>query len=57
MTLVSATHRLGQLASLFRRVEDLVVEDAEVEGKSKPDGVGGLHFGLGDLEGLLLLML
>jgi len=32
---------LGQLASLVGRVEDLVVEDGEVQGKTKADGVGG----------------
>lgn len=32
---------LGKLASLVGRVEDLVIEDGEVQGKTKTDGVGG----------------
>ena len=51
---------LGQLASLVGRVEDLVVEDGEVQGKTKTDGVGGsqvlgsdLSGGLVSLEGLV----
>ena len=48
---------LGQLASLLGRVQDLVVEHREVEGQTQPDGVGGLHLLLGDLEGLLVGLL
>ena len=47
------THLLGELAGLLWRVEDLVVEDGEVEREAEPDGVGGLHLALGNLEGLL----
>jgi hypothetical protein len=47
------THRFSELTSLFGRVEDLVVEDGEVEGKTQTDGMGGLHFRLGDFESLL----
>jgi len=32
---------LGQLASLIRRVQDLVVKDREVQRKAKTDGVRG----------------
>jgi len=51
---------LGELASLVGRVEDLVVENGEVQGKSEADGmgrseVGGSNIGGGlvSLEGLV----
>ena len=33
---------LSQLAGLVRAVEDLVIKHREVEGQTKPDGVGWL---------------
>ena len=45
---------LGQLASLVGRVEDLVVEDGEVQGKTKTDGVGGSQVLGSDLSGGLV---
>jgi hypothetical protein len=45
---------LGQLASLVGRVEDLVVEDGEVQGKTKADGVGGSKVLGSDLSGGLV---
>ena len=45
---------LGQLASLVGRVEDLVVEDGEVQGKTKTDGVGGSQVLGSDLGGGLV---
>lgn len=45
---------LGQLASLVGRVEDLVVEDGEVQGKTKTDGVGGSKVLGSDLSGGLV---
>ena len=42
------------MASLVRRVEDLVVENGEVEGKSEADGVGGGQAGGGNLGGGLV---
>ena len=51
---------LGELASLVGRVENLVVENGEVQGKSEADGmgrseVGGSNIGGGlvSLEGLV----
>ena len=41
----------GQLASLVGRVEDLVVEDGEVKGKTKADGVSGGKVLGSDLSG------
>ena len=46
--------KLGQMASLVRRVEDFVVEDREVEGQPKTDGVGGSKLSLSDLGGALV---
>ena len=48
---------LGQLAGLVGGVEDLVVEDGEVEGETQPDGVGGLHGRLGNVESILISLL
>ena len=45
---------LGKMASLVGRVEDLIVEDREVQGKSKADGVGGSQVGLCNLGGILV---
>jgi hypothetical protein len=45
---------LGEVASLVGGVEDLVVEDGEVEGKTKADGVGGRQLSLGNLGGSLV---
>lgn len=45
---------LGQMAGLVRRVENLVVEDREVEGKAQADGVGRGELGLGNLGGRLV---
>jgi hypothetical protein len=42
------------VASLVRGVENLVVEDREVEGKTKADGVGRRELGLGNLGGGLV---
>ncbi len=42
------------MASLVRRVENLVVEDREVEGKSEADGVGRGELGLSNLGGSLV---
>lgn len=57
LLLFQISHLFGELAGLFGRVEDFVVEDGEVERESEPDGVRGLHLGLGDLEGLLVGLL
>ena len=45
---------LGKMASLIRRVEDLVVEDGEVQGQAQPDRVSRGQVGLGDLGGVLV---
>ena len=45
---------LGQLASLVGRVEDLVVENGEVQGKTKADGVSGSKVLGSDLSGSLV---
>lgn len=45
---------LGEVASLVGGVEDLIVEDGEVEGKTKADGVGGRQLSLGNLGGSLV---
>lgn len=45
---------LGKMASLVRRVEDLVVEDREIEGKTKSDGVSRSKIGLSDFGGSLV---
>lgn len=41
------------MACTVGRVEDLVVENGEVEGKTKTDGVGGGELGLGNVGGAL----
>lgn len=46
--------KLGQVASLVGRVEDLVVEDGEVESQTQTDGVGRSQVGLGNLGGSLV---
>lgn len=53
-TCVLCSYLFGQLASLIRRVEDLIVEDREVEGKAKTDGVRGRHVFLADLKSLFV---
>ena len=45
---------LGEVASLVWRVEDLVVEDGEVQGKTKTDWVGWSKIALGNLGGGLV---
>ena len=45
---------LGEVASLVGGVQDLVVEDGEVQGKTETDGVGRGEVGLGDLGGSLV---
>ena len=45
---------LGKVASLVGRVEDLVVEDREVEGKAKSDWMSRSKVGLSDLSGGLV---
>lgn len=44
---------LGEVACTIGRVQDLVVEDGEVQGKTQTDGVGGGEFGLGNIGGVL----
>ena len=46
--------KLGQMASLVRGVEDLVVEDREVKSEPETDGVGGGKLGLSDFGGTLV---
>ena len=45
---------LGEVASLVRGVEDLVVENGEVQGKTKADGVRRRKLGLGNIGGSLV---
>lgn len=45
---------LGQLAGLVRRVEDLVVKDREVQGKTETDRVSRGEVGLRNLGGGLV---
>lgn len=45
---------LGEVAGLIRGVQDLVVEDGEVQGKSETDGVRGRKLGLSNLGGSLV---
>jgi hypothetical protein len=45
---------LGQVASLVGGIEDLVVENGEVKGKSEADRVRGRQLGLGNLGGSLV---
>lgn len=44
----------GQVTGPRRGVDNLVIKDGEVEREAEPDGVCGLHFGLSDVEGLLV---
>jgi len=44
---------LGKVTGTVGRVEDFVVEDTEVQGETKTDGVGGGEFGLCDIGGVL----
>ena len=46
--------KLGEVAGLVGGVENFVVEDREVEGQAKADGVGGSKVGLSDLGGGLV---
>ncbi len=41
------------MASTVGGVQDLIVEDGEVEGKAKADGVGRSKFGLSNIGGIL----
>jgi hypothetical protein len=45
---------LGKVACLIRRVEDLIVEDGEVEGKTKADWVCWCKVGLGNFGSILV---
>lgn len=42
------------MACLVRRVEDLIVENGEVKGKTQTDGVGGSKVSLSDFSGILV---
>lgn len=42
---------LGKMACLVRCVEDLIVEDRKVEGKTKTDWMSGCEVSLGDFGG------
>ena len=44
---------LGKVASTVRRVQDLVVENGEVEGKTQADGMRRGELGLSDVRGVL----
>ena len=46
---------LGKVASTVGRVQDLVVENGEVEGETKTDGVGRGEISLGDIGGVLII--
>jgi hypothetical protein len=48
---------LGEVAGAVGRVQDLVVEDGEVEGKSEADGVRRGELGLGNVGGVLQVLL
>lgn len=45
---------LGKVAGLIGGVEDLIVEDREVQGKTKTDWVSGGKIGLSNLSGVLV---
>jgi hypothetical protein len=45
---------LGKVTCLIRRVEDLIVEHGEVEGKTKADWVCWCKIGLGNLGSVLV---
>jgi hypothetical protein len=42
------------MACLIRSIEDLIVEDGKVEGKTQPDWVGGRQISLSNLGGSLV---
>ena len=48
---------LGKVASTVRRIQDLVVENGEVEGETKTDGVGRGEISLGNIGGVLIVAL
>ena len=45
---------LGKVAGLVRRVENLIIEDGEVEGKTKTDGMSRGEISLRDFGGSLV---
>lgn len=45
------------MASTVGRVQDLVVENGEVEGETKTDGVGRGEISLGNIGGVLIVAL
>ena len=45
--------KLGEVAGLVGGVENFVVEDREVEGQAKADGVGGCKVSLGNIGSVL----
>lgn len=51
------SYRLSQAAGLVRIVEDFIVEDREVEGQTKTDGVCRLHVPFAYVESLLVRLL
>lgn len=57
MSLFRRSYRLGQAAGLVRIVEDFIVEDREVEGQTKTDGVRRLHVPFAYVESLLVRLL
>ena len=40
---------LGEMAGLIRRIENLIVEDGEIQSKTKTNGVSGCKISRGDL--------
>ena len=51
------TYRFCQLASLFGRIENFIVEDRKIERESQPNWMGRLHFGLADVVSVLVSFL
>lgn len=47
-----SSYLFGELTGLFRRIEDLIEKDGEIEGEPQTDGVCGLHFLFADVKGL-----
>lgn len=45
---------LGKMASLIRRVQDLIVENGEVKGQTQADWVGWCKVGLCNFGGVLV---
>ena len=45
---------LCQVASSVGGTEDFVIKDGKVERQAQPDGMCGLHFGLGNVECFLV---